>query len=807
MGKKNKFQPNGQSVGRSTPQQSPANPRPDIKPALAAARDLMAEGFVVQWDGDEKLFGVLHDALPADKQSSLQDFLNKLAEFGKQVKGKTQEFNALVAAKNAELLEKEEKNVSDRDSIAADKAQLVIDQEALNKQREEVNADKQKVQSETVRLSNLERSLLAREEDAKSGFAKLNDESMRALRETIANLHLSKIALDSEIHDARTTAFKQLEEEIKVRRTQLLESQGEIDDETSALSAGQKLLEEQRREFEREKKTYEDLKRLLRGEVQKEFDALLATKSQENLKLKTREGQIQEETDRLLGDLDAFKDLIEQSGGMSGQEITGELTRLRAAAKADAKQIRLLQSQQAADDRDQIIRERDQLRVDVQELTRSVEELRQKEHLRHLGVLEKERLGQEKSILEKSKQLLSAHISDLESRIKNLTESQQAQNAFPELSRMDVENTFRMPAPVQPIVNLAEFTKELRHRIAASQPDNPLYFREQDLRLFVGGLAMSQLHVLQGISGTGKTSLAKAFATAVGGTCRDIAVQAGWRDRGDLLGHYNAFEKRYYEKECLQALYLSQTPCAEDRINVILLDEMNLSRPEQYFADFLSALEKPVQARYIPLIESAPPNPPKKLNEGREIFVPENVWFIGTANQDETTSELADKTQDRAFVMELPRQEDDFSIDRGLDPFTCSFESLRKAFVACQKTDRKVVQKAMLTIRKSELTTELAVRFGLGWGNRFERQALKFLPVVKACGGTHENALDHLMATRVFRKGKVTDRYDIKLDDLEAIEKALLNTWKEIFPGTSPEFCKEAIQKDRKRLERLELHG
>ncbi|MBN0287701.1 AAA family ATPase, partial [Pseudomonas aeruginosa] len=96
----------------------------------------------------------------------------------------------------------------------------------------------------------------------------------------------------------------------------------------------------------------------------------------------------------------------------------------------------------------------------------------------------------------------------------------------------------------------------------------------------------------QGISGTGKTSLAKAFAKAMGGFCTDIAVQAGWRDRDDLLGHYNAFERRFYEKDCLQALYRAQTPRWRDTCNVILLDEMNLSRPEQYFAEFLSALEK-----------------------------------------------------------------------------------------------------------------------------------------------------------------------------------------------------------------------
>lgn len=74
--------------------------------------------------------------------------------------------------------------------------------------------------------------------------------------------------------------------------------------------------------------------------------------------------------------------------------------------------------------------------------------------------------------------------------------------------------------------------------------------------------------------------------------CTDISVQAGWRDRDDLLARYNAFERRFYERDCLQALYKVQTPRWQDPCNVILLDEMNRSRPEQYVAEFLSALEK-----------------------------------------------------------------------------------------------------------------------------------------------------------------------------------------------------------------------
>lgn len=91
---------------------------------------------------------------------------------------------------------------------------------------------------------------------------------------------------------------------------------------------------------------------------------------------------------------------------------------------------------------------------------------------------------------------------------------------------------------------------------------------------------------------------------------------------------------------------------------------MNLSRPEQYFAEFLSALEKNTDERLISLSETALPNAPAKLHEGRKILVPENVWFIGTANHDETTNELADKTYDRAHVMTLPKQDHRFDIKK-----------------------------------------------------------------------------------------------------------------------------------------------
>ena len=320
-------------------------------------------------------------------------------------------------------------------------------------------------------------------------------------------------------------------------------------------------------------------------------------------------------------------------------------------------------------------------------------------------------------------------------------------------------------------------------------------------QVLLGGLAMSQLHVFEGISGTGKTSLAKAFAKAMGGFCTDIAVQAGWRDRDDLLGHYNAFEKRFYEKDCLQALYKAQTDAWSDRCNVILLDEMNLSRPEQYFAEFLSALEKnSLNERLISLSENGLADAPKLLKEQRKILVPENIWFIGTANHDETTSELADKTYDRAHVMVLPRQEETFEI-RQLAPIKYSFRSLQERFAKAVSVNQGNVGELLEQLKCSDLTCVLEESFGLGWGNRFERQAKRFIPVMIACGASQQDALDHMLSTRVMRSGKVTGRYDISVDQLGQIEDALDTLWKDI-GGSEATKSKKMIAEDRRRKER-----
>ncbi len=191
-----------------------------------------------------------------------------------------------------------------------------------------------------------------------------------------------------------------------------------------------------------------------------------------------------------------------------------------------------------------------------------------------------------------------------------------------------------------------------------------LNFALDDLRVFIGGLAMSRLHILEGVSGTGKTSLPIAAAEVLGGGFAKIEVQAGWRDSQDLIGFYNEFEGRFREHEFTRSLYRAMTPRYADGLFFVVLDEMNLSKPEQYFADYLSKLEdlEGADVGGRGMVTLVPrsfagglPDHLEHLEDGG-VGLPlhDNVWFIGTANHDETTASFAPKTQSRAHVMELP---------------------------------------------------------------------------------------------------------------------------------------------------------
>jgi hypothetical protein len=265
-----------------------------------------------------------------------------------------------------------------------------------------------------------------------------------------------------------------------------------------------------------------------------------------------------------------------------------------------------------------------------------------------------------------------------------------------------------------------------------------------------------------------------------------------------LIGYFNAFEGRFYETDFFKAIYEAQTPLYRDQIYIVLLDEMNLSRPEQYFADFLSKLEQAESGKTPTLSLQSDLNKPfPNLFQNKELAIPPNIWFIGTANQDETTLEFADKTYDRSHVMELHQQAEAFNVGKTEPRPPVSYSALTDAFNEARKNHPNKAKESWEFINKSELR-DLLKRFRLGWGNRLKRQVNSFVPVVVAAGGTVGEATDHIFATKVLRK--LRDRHDTPIDDLKQLQTYIAENWQMLDQSSNPDQSLNILQEEIHRL-------
>ncbi len=272
-----------------------------------------------------------------------------------------------------------------------------------------------------------------------------------------------------------------------------------------------------------------------------------------------------------------------------------------------------------------------------------------------------------------------------------------------------------------------------------------LYYSADIARLYFAGMATSKLMILEGISGTGKTSLPYAMGKFFNTPTQIISVQPSWRDRAEILGYLNEFTKKFNETDFLKAVY--EVKYRED-VNFVILDEMNLARIEYYFADFLSMMEMPDVSEWkIDLVPNTLDSDPKLIEDGK-ILVPQNVWFIGTANKDDSTFTITDKVYDRASVIDFDRRGDYFDA-----PFTeginMSYEYLNNLFedALAQYTISPLV---MANLEK--LDKFIQTKFKLAFGNRILKQINTFVPVYMACGGNEIDGLDYLFARKILRK-------------------------------------------------------
>ena len=161
--------------------------------------------------------------------------------------------------------------------------------------------------------------------------------------------------------------------------------------------------------------------------------------------------------------------------------------------------------------------------------------------------------------------------------------------------------------------------------------------------------------ILAGTSGTGKTRLVKLFAEAIGAKMQLVPVRPDWSDSSDLFGH-NDLSGKFHPGAIID--FIKQAEWDKTTPHFLCLDEMNLARVEYYLSDFLSIIETRDRKdngdiETDALVDASYFQSREARDKYGKVYIPENLYIIGTVNMDETTFPFSKKVLDRANTIEF----------------------------------------------------------------------------------------------------------------------------------------------------------
>ncbi len=195
-------------------------------------------------------------------------------------------------------------------------------------------------------------------------------------------------------------------------------------------------------------------------------------------------------------------------------------------------------------------------------------------------------------------------------------------------------------------------------RLEALAGNRDLIYDQNDLKNLHISLKTSKFTILGGMSGTGKSELARLYASALGLDQGDnllfIPVSPSFTEPSDVLGFLNQQTGIYMESDTGLISFLLKAQKEKDKMFMVIFDEMNLGQVEHYFSDFISILEAPVGQRKLKLFSDKAVCRQEEYRDGIEIG--ENVLFVGTANFDETGKEFSNRLLDRSNVLILEKK-------------------------------------------------------------------------------------------------------------------------------------------------------
>lgn len=599
------------------------------------------------------------------------------------------------------------------DHVAA--ANSVPDLKALKRdldaKRYELEAREASLSSREAAVAARERVVISKELEASAGFEELRRTALQGIKETrdalaaeasriqeelesqrlraVAGLNESlekerKLRLDvisAEVSDLRQRAESDLATQRALERERLQSDRAQQD---AVLAAERRALAEARDEFDRDmlakREALDARERALKGEQAKvgwreeelntlrsELERSIEERSRARVSaLEHAESSMRDELERALkriaelerrnDDLLRFNERFGDSPEIIRQRIDGLQDTI---ARLEAE----LLSRPSASDKERLValleeqRTWDKLKS---EHLAEIAALRAAQRRWNIGVQELEEMREQKEFAERRLTALRTEIqvySEEVARMRSLYEKPEEREARISTIEEPWRTDFRFDKPNKGLEESAWLA-----RISDACKESGLYFPSRLLNSFHTSLKsadLSPLTVLAGVSGTGKSELPRLYSRFGGLGFLSLAVQPNWDSPQSLFGYFNSVENRFNATTLLRALVQAQhTPDGEayrhglgNRLLIVLLDEMNLAYVEQYFSEMLSRLEqRRGDSRGASIdIDIGAGQPPYQLDLGN------NVLWVGTMNEDETTKSLSDKVIDRSNLLYFPR--------------------------------------------------------------------------------------------------------------------------------------------------------
>ena len=748
----------------------------------------------------------------------------------------------ILSAEDKDLLEKAKKLVTDGDGELKGLYELLAqdmvekNKEELKKQnenlKEEVSENQKKFDDLKTEISDLEEKKKELKKGTDSAQSFIDNQKRNAEFEADK---ITKAAKD-EAEEILKTARDKVDEIQKERLKEIAAEEDKIKKERKKLNNDKEDFESDREALNEENERVQKMKEIYSTAKPDIVENLKTELSAKEEALET----FRKEYEKIQQKLTEADILKAKTDGFTKEQLQQE--RERALAELENLQnkfmeyddARLKEMADALEEKPKLHERIDQLN---KELALKKLELARKENVQ----LEYEELKERVSLL----RTLNDHLRTELSTAKKMLENSIG-DICPALTQIDVkaksykEERELIEKREKPL-DLKRLAEHVRNYAAC----NNLYYSLKDIKAFIAGLAASRLTILQGMSGTGKTSLPKIFMKAISGEVNIVPVESSWRDRNELLGYYNDFSKKYTAKEFTCDLYKANTEAFDNVPYFIVLDEMNLSRVEYYFADFLSVLENEpenwkiqlvdVDMRQLPsaitpevrraiedddsergkqilrIVEKLYPagsdsldsdavqgiqgdeqqkllqylaeknfkndngtrlvNGPEMLHEGKSIFIPKNVWFIGTANKDESTFEITDKVYDRAQVLNFSARADLIRQKKPVSPVFFSRKNLEKLFDEARKSSSFEGEENDIVKSVDNILRE---NYKISFGNRILDQINKFVPVYIAASDDANDkivaeALDYQITNKILRKLEYVDMKSEAIDELYKI--------------------------------------